>query len=218
MDKNACLQDLWDYLYIAHPLARADVIIGFGCYDQTIAIRAAQLYKAGWASVILFTGYLGKGTLGVFQKPEAEIFAEIAMKHGVPSEAILIEAKATNTSENIHFARRLLEDKDLAPHKIIAVHKPYMTRRVFAALQKQWPEVEVIIAPGNPSLRDHLASMMADGVEESEIINSLVGDFQRMDVYAKLGYQIHQDFPPKAMASYEALVKLGYDRYICISR
>jgi uncharacterized SAM-binding protein YcdF (DUF218 family) len=104
--------------------------------------------------------------------------------------------------------------KGLASRKIIAVHKPYMTRRVFAALQKQWPEVEVIIALGNPSLTDHLAGMMADGVEEREIINSLVGDFQRMDVYAKLGYQIPQDIPPKTMVSYEALVKLGYDKYV----
>lgn len=213
MDKTACLQDLWDYLYIAHPLQLSDVIIGFGSYDLSIATRAARLYKAGWAPVILFTGYLGKGTAGIFPRPEAEIYAEIAMKDGVPSGAILIESKATNTSENIHFARKLLQDKGLTPHKIIAVHKPYMTRRVFAALQKQWPEVEVIVAPGNPSLTDHLAAMTADGVEESEIINSLVGDFGRMDAYARLGYQIPQDIPAKAMASYKALVKLGYDKY-----
>lgn len=214
MDKNALLQDLWDYLYLAHPLQRADVIIGFGSYDQTIAVRCAELYKAGWAPLILFTGYLGKGTLGVFRKPEAVVFAEIAIRNGVPSEAILIEAKATNTSENILFARKKLEDAGLSPSRIIAVHKPYMTRRVWAALQKQWPESETIVAPGNPSLQHHLESMMADGVAESEIINSLVGDFQRMDAYAKLGYQIPQDIPSKALVSYEALVKLGYDAYV----
>ena len=214
MDKNALLQDLWDCLYMAHPLERADVIIGFGSYDQTIAVRCAELYNAAWAPLILFTGYLGKGTLGVFRKPEAEVFAEIAIRNGVPSEAILIEKKAANTSENIAFARKLLEDKGLSPNRIIAVHKPYMTRRVWAALQKQWPEVETIVAPGNPSLQHHLDHMMADGVGESEIINSLVGDFQRMEVYAKLGYQIPQDVPPKAKASYEALVGMGYDRYV----
>jgi hypothetical protein len=41
-----------------------------------------------------------------------------------------------------------------------------------------------------------------------------VGDFQRMDVFAKLGYQIPQEIPQKTMASYEALVKLGYDKYV----
>ena len=214
MDKYTYLQDLWDYLYMEHPLQPADAIIGFGSHDQTIASRAARLFRAGWAPVILFTGYLGKGTLGIFPKPEAELFAEIAIKEGVPPEAVLIENKATNTGENIHFARRMFESRGMAPKKIIAVHKPYMTRRVFAALAKQWPEVEVVVAPGNPSLTDYVAGMLADGVEEEEIINSLVGDFQRMDVFAKLDFQIPQEIPPKAMASYEALVKLGYDKYV----
>ena len=89
-----------------------------------------------------------------------------------------------------------------------------MTRRVWASLQKQWPEVEVIIAPGNPDLMDYVAGMLADGVEEREIINSLVGDFQRMDAFARLGYQIPQQIPPEIMASYEALLKLGYDKYV----
>jgi uncharacterized SAM-binding protein YcdF (DUF218 family) len=214
MDKYAYLKDLWDYLYMEHPLAPADAIVGFGSHDQTIASRAAKLYKAGWAPVILFTGYLGKGTMGIFPKPEAELFAQIAVKEGVPPEAILIENKATNTGENIHLAKRMFESKGMAIKKIIAVHKPYMTRRVWAALQKQWPEVEVVIAPGNPVLQDYVAGMLADGVEEREIINSLVGDFQRMDAFARLGYQIPQQIPPKTMASYEALLKLGYNKYI----
>lgn len=214
MDINACLIDLWDYLYMEHPLQKADAIIGFGSHDQTIASRAADLYKAGWAPVILFTGYLGKGTMGVFPKPEAELFAEIAMKEGVPPKDILIENKATNTGENIRFAKRMFESRGMAPGKIIAVHKPYMTRRVWAALKKQWPEVDVIVAPGNPSFADYMAGMLKDGVEEREIINSLVGDFQRMDVFARLGYQIPQEIPQKVMASYEELVRQGYDKYV----
>ena len=214
MDKYAFLKDLWDYLYMEHPLAPADAIVGFGSHDLTIAGRAATLFKDGWAPVILFTGYLGKGTLGIFPKPEAELFADIAVKEGVQPEAILVENKATNTGENILFARRMFESRGKAPKKIIAVHKPYMTRRVWASLQKQWPEVEVIIAPGNPDLMDYVAGMLADGVEEREIINSLVGDFQRMDAFARLGYQIPQQIPPEIMASYEALLKLGYDKYV----
>ena len=214
MDKYACLQVLWDYLYMEHPLRQADVIIGFGSYDKSTAARAALLYKAGWAPVLLFTGYLGKGTEAVFLKPEAEVYADIAMGLGVPADAILIEAKATNTGENISFARSLLEEKGITPKKIIAVHKPYMSRRVFAALGKQWPQVEVILAPAKISLKDYLTDMAADGVMESEIINSIVGDFLRMGTYAQLGWQIPQGIPPKAAAACEALVKLGYDKYV----
>ncbi len=214
MDKYAYLQELWDYLCMEHPLQHADVIIGFGSHDTTIARRAAELYKAGWAPLILFSGYLGKGTLGVFDKPEAELFAEIAVREGVPPEAILIENKSTNTGENIHFSRSILESRGMHPQRIIAVHKPYMTRRVWAALRKQWPEVEVLVAPGNPPLAAYMAEMLAAGVEEREIIDSLVGDFQRMDAFAKQGYQIPQEIPPRALAAYEALIKLGYDKYV----
>ncbi len=214
MDKYVYAEDLWDYLYMEHPLEPADVIVGFGSHDQTIAIRAAQLYKAGWAPKIVFTGYLGKGTKGVFSKPEAELFAEIAQKEGVPPEAILVENKATNTGENISFVKKMLATKKMRPKKIIAVHKPYMTRRIWAALKKQWSQVQVVIAPGNPSLKDYVADMLAAQVEESEIINSLVGDFQRMDVFARQGFQIPQELPAKVMASYKALLKMGYVKYV----
>jgi uncharacterized SAM-binding protein YcdF (DUF218 family) len=214
MDKYDYLEDLWKYLYREDALQPADVIIGFGSHDVTTASRAARLYKEGWAPWILFTGYLGKGTLGVFPKPEAELFAEIAVGEGVPPEAILIENKATNTGENIRFARELLEGRGIAAKKIIAVHKPYMTRRVWAAMGKQWPEAKVIVAPGNPSMRDYVAGMLRDGLEEAEIINSLVGDFQRMEVFARMGYQVEQEIPAEVWESYEKLVGMGYSRYV----
>jgi uncharacterized SAM-binding protein YcdF (DUF218 family) len=34
---------------------------------------------------------------GVFPKPEAQLFADVARRCGVPDEAILIEDKSTNT-------------------------------------------------------------------------------------------------------------------------
>ena len=214
MDKYDYLEDLWKYLYREDPLQPADGIIGFGSHDVTTARRAARLYLDGWAPWILFTGYLGKGTLGVFPKPEAELFAEIAREEGVPQDKIFVENKATNTGENIRFARELLEKRGLVPKTIIAVHKPYMTRRVWAAMGKQWPQVHVVVAPGNASLRDYVAEMLRDGVEEEEMISSLVGDFQRMDVFARVGYQLPQEIPQAAWASYEKLVDMGYGKYV----
>lgn len=213
-DQFTSLQTLWNYLYIEHPLQPADCIIGFGSHDVTIATRSAELYKAGWAPRILFTGYLGKGTLGVFPKAEAELFADLAMGSGVPGDAILIENKATNSGENIQFAKAMLKEREIPVHRIIAVHKPYMTRRVWASLRKQWPEAEVIVAPGNPSLEEYLQCQLAGGVPEEEIISSLVGDFQRMDAFARRGYQIPQDIPEDALAAYHMLVNMGYDKYI----
>ena len=38
----------------------------------------------------------------------------------------------------------------------------------------------------------------------------LVGDFQRMDLYAKRGYQIPQEIPQSAWDAFNALVSMGY--------
>lgn len=214
MDKYACLKELWDCLYLEHPLEHADAIVGFGSHDQTTALRAARLYLEGWAPVILFTGYLGKGTLGVFPKPEAELFCDLAVREGVPRSAILVENKATNTGENIQFGKKLFAENGMLPQKMIAVHKPYMTRRVWASLRKQWPEVEVVVAPADPSLENYLQSMRRENVDEEEIINSLVGDFQRMDAFAGKGFQIPQEIPEKAWASFHELVRQGYGKYV----
>jgi len=197
-----------------HPLSRSDAVIGFGSHDLTTPLRCAEIYLAGYAPVILFTGKLGKGTQGIFSRPEAEIYAGLAIRAGVPPSAILMEPRATNTGENIRYARAMFSENGLSPRKIIAVHKPYMTRRVWASLRMQWPEVEVIVAPGLSSLHAYLETMRARHVDEDEIIHSLVGDFQRMDVFAKRGYQIQQEIPKEAMESFRELVRMGYDKYV----
>ena len=49
---------------------------------------------------------------------------------------------------------------------------------------------------------------------ENASISVIVGDFQRMDLYAKLGYQIPQEIPEEAWAAYRTLVEMGYDQQL----
>ena len=42
----------------------------------------------------------------------------------------------------------------------------------------------------------------------------IVGDFQRISVYAKLGYQIPQEIPKEAMEAFDFLVMLGYTKQL----
>ena len=51
---------------------------------------------------------------------------------------------------------------------------------------------------------------MAQGLSEKTVIDVIVGDFQRMDVYAKKGYQIPQDIPDQAWSAFHQLVALGH--------
>ena len=128
-------QQLWDYHLMHHELAEADCILALGSHDLRVAERAADLYIQGLAPLVIMSGGLGNFTQGMWTEKEADKFAAIAIKMGVPAHAILIENKSSNTGENISFTKRLLDEKGIDPKRFIVVQKPYMERRSFATFK-----------------------------------------------------------------------------------
>ena len=210
MDKDTAVHILWDYLCLSQTPDKADCIVGFGCYNEDVARRAAQLYRQGYAPLLLFTGGLGRNTRLMWTQSEASRFARIAIEAGVPERAILLEDRSTNSGENLIFSRRLLMERGLDHPKIIAVHKPYMERRLFAAFPIYWPEAEVTVTSWQQSYEEYVSGVGRWGRTEADTISMIVGDFQRVLVYPKLGYQIPQNLPEAVMEAYDALVKMGY--------
>ena len=204
------LQVIWDYLGLHMEPQKADWIIGFGNFNDNIARRAAELYHQGYATKVLFTGGLGRNTLGVLPEPEAVRFARVAMECGVPECDILQEDKSTNTAENILFTHELLKSIGLPHNHILAVHQPFMERRIAAALGVYWPEVKVTTASPRVTIPQYLRDSVAQGVTEQAAIEVIVGDFQRIDVYARRGYQLPQEIPQKMWTAFYKLVELGY--------
>ena len=47
-----------------------------------------------------------------------------------------------------------------------------------------------------------------------DVISIMVGDLQRIRLYAEKGFQIHQDIPDDVWQAYEELVSAGYDRHL----
>src|SRR5690349_5475027 len=90
---------IWDYHHLQHVPEEADCILVLGSHDLRVAERAAQLYFEGWAPVIIFSGGLGNFTKEMWTETEADQFAALAMRMGVPEGSILIENKSTNTGE-----------------------------------------------------------------------------------------------------------------------
>ncbi len=205
------LQILWDYLSVHQQPQKADVIVGFGCYDDNVARRAAELYHQGYAPWILFTGGLGRNTTGLFTETEAEKFAQVAVGCGVPEEAILLENQSTNTKENIVFTRQLLKERNIAHSRILGVHKHYMERRIFAAMGVYWPEQRFCVTSFRQTLEEALEAAEGQGMTREDTISTIVGDFQRIECYAQKGYQLPQFIPEEAWDAYHALVKMGYD-------
>lgn len=192
------------------PPEKADCIVGFGNFNDNIARRAAELYHQGYGAKVLFTGGLGRNTLGVLPEPEAVRFARVAMECGVPEEDILREERSTNTAENILFTRKMLEEAGLPHGHILAVHQPFMERRIRAALGVYWPEVRATTASPRVTIAQYLEDSVKQGITEQAAIAVIVGDFQRIDVYARKGYQLPQEIPQEAWAAFHRLVELGY--------
>ena len=214
MDFLEPLQTVWDYLGMHQAPEKADVIVGFGNFNTNIARRAAELYLQGLAPVVLFTGGLGRNTEGLLPEPEAVRFARVAMECGVPEKAILLEPESTNTAENILFTRRLLEERGIPHERILGVHQPFMERRITAAMGVYWPEQAFRVTSPQVSISDYLEDAKKQGVTENAAVSVIVGDFQRMDLYAKKGYQTPQYIPPEAWEAFHKLVAMGFDKQL----
>lgn len=204
------LQILWDYMRLDMAPEPADVIAAFGCYDEQIPLRAAELWKQGLAPVAVFSGGLGRNTQGLFQRSEAERFAAIAVKAGLPESAILLESRSSNSAENFLFTQALLAERNIPARTILAVHKPYMERRVYAAAAVYWPQARFIVTSPQVTAEQHIRAARAAGMTERGVIETVVGDVQRMRLYAQRGYQIPQPIPEDVWAAYERLAGAGY--------
>jgi len=197
---------VWKYHLLNHELKKADCIFVLGSHDTRVAERGAELFLAGWAPLLIFSGGLGRLTDGVWEETEADKFSKIALQMGVPENAILVENKSTNTGENILFTQRLLQQQELNPDSFIVVQKPYMERRSFATFKKLWPEKDIVVTSPQISFEDYPTVDMP----LEKVIHIMVGDLQRIKLYAERNFQIAQHIPGDVWNAYEQLVKAGY--------
>src|SRR5215208_3076037 len=132
---RALAEKIWDYHQLHHELSKADAILVLCSHDTIVAERGAQLFLDGWAPLLIFSGGLGTITRHLWSEPEADLFAAIAVRMGVPPDSILIENRSTNTGENVLFTRRLLAERHINARRFILVQKPYMERRSYATFR-----------------------------------------------------------------------------------
>lgn len=206
MSLEAWARIVWDYHHVHHALRKADCIIVLGSHDTRVAERGAELFLGDWAPLVVFSGGLGSLTSGIWTRPEAEVFADVAVSRGVPRERTLLESRSTHTGENVDFTRQLLAERGQTPRRAIAVQKPYMERRTLATFASHWPDLEVVVTSPQIELDDYATGAIA----RDDVIHIMVGDLQRLMVYASKGWSAPQEIPAEVMAAYEGLVAAGY--------
>lgn len=213
MDKSlveVLAERIWDYMHLEHALAKSDLILALGSNDLRVADYAADLYLQGWAPRLMFSGNVGALTRTMFNKPEAEKFADVAISKGVPAAAILLESASTNTGENIQFSRQLLAEHGITVQRIILVQKPYMERRAYATFMNFWPGIELIVTSPPIPFTEYPTAQLS----QETVINIMVGDLQRIREYPAKGFQIPQPIPIEVWQTFEQLVVLGFDKHL----
>lgn len=198
-------QIIWDYHKLNQPLEKADCLLVLGSHDLRVAEYATDLFLKNYAPVIIFSGGIGRLTED-WQRPEAEIFSEIAQNKGAPKEKIFIENKSTNTGENIQFSYKLIQEQNLNVKKIIIVQKPYMERRVYTTFKKQWPDKTTELIVTSPPIP--FQNYCNDQYPKDKIIAIMMGDFERIKTYPEKGFQIYQEIPKEVIGASSALLPI----------
>ena len=208
----ANLEIVWDYLKVRHDLAdKADaMVIGGAALMTDMAQCGAELYHRGLADRIVATGFTAKNA--VMTESEAALIARVLKANGVPESAIILDQQASNTGENITHSARLLSELD-ENSKVILVHKPFMTRRFLATAQATWPQPQpqFFVTSIDMTLKDYfVVHHQAYPDDPLRMIRSMLGDYERIRDYPKLGYSTKQEFSEAAEGAYQALIKRGF--------
>ncbi|MFD7199840.1 YdcF family protein [Streptomyces sp. NPDC059893] len=197
---------LWDYHQMGHTLRPCSVAIGLGSHDLGVADTAVDLYKRGMAPLLVFTGATSPTTKDRMPRGEAVHYRERALELGVPSSAVLVEANASNTGENIRFSRAVLEEAGVGVSSVLLISKPYEERRAYATARKLWPDVEIVSA-STPMTLDEYVDSIGDA---RLVIDMLVGALQRLLIYPDQGFMISQSVPDDVLEAYERLCHEGF--------
>lgn len=197
---------LWEFHQIPDEPRPTDVAIALGSHDIGVAEHTADLFHAGRFPLIVFTGANAPTTMQDFPRGEAVQFAERAEELGVPRSAILVEPRATNTGENLTYSRELLAEHTISVSSATMISRPYQQRRAYATAEKLWPELDVVCSARTQDLGAYIASIGS----EKRVLDMLVGDTQRLWVYAEKGFAAPQEIDDRTMAAYERLVAAGY--------
>lgn len=199
-------QVLWDYHNMHHDLRPTDVGVGLGSHDLGVATYTAELYHQGMFPLIVFTGANAPTTVERFPRGEAVHYGEHAQELGVPADAMILESQATNTGENIVLSRAALAERGIFPKSVTLISRPYQQRRAYATCLKLWPEVDPICASLPLPLTEYVETIG----DVDRVLNMLVGDTQRIDLFARRGFAVPQPMPDNVKQAYDALVQRGY--------
>ncbi len=149
-----------DFIFVEDAPEQADVIFVPGSRKIENALRAAELYHAGYAPYVMPSGRYATAYgkfLGVPEKYRADYPEEyetewaflraVLRRQGVPDSAILREDRATYTWENAQFSHQALAAQGIPVRRAILCCHSFHARRALLYYQAAMPQVAFLVCP-----------------------------------------------------------------------
>ena len=86
----------------------------------------------------------------------------------------------------------MLAEHEIEPSSVLLVSHPYQQRRAFATCRVVWPDVDVLCV-SRPLPLDAYVRVIGDA---DRVVDMLVGETQRLTLYAELGFISHEEDVP----------------------
>lgn len=145
------IDEYTNFIFLEDQPEKADIIFIPGSEEGALALRAARLWKEGYAPLLLPSGKYGK-LVGYFAgeggfETEWAYFRHLLRKEGVPEQAILKEEQATFTYENALRSREVTDAAGIQVRTAILCCQAYHARRAKLYYQVCFPEARILVCP-----------------------------------------------------------------------
>jgi|GEM_PF-61390 len=156
-DAKSMVDDITRFIFVEDEPRQADIIFAPGSADPSIPERAAELYRDGYAPLVLPAGGVSvklgkfagvKKKADVYNKDyrtECEFYCDVLQQSGVPESAILQENQSGHTRDNAFFSRKAADAAGLSIRKAIICCKGFHARRCLMLYQMAFPEAELCV-------------------------------------------------------------------------
>ena len=184
------IDDITDFIFLEDKLQKSDIIFIPGGSNPELGEYAAELWKQGFAPLIMpsggvsiktgkFNGVKSKNELyNKDYKTDCDFLADVLIINGVSENLIIWEDSSGYTKENAIFSRRIADKNNLYIRKAILCCKSFHARRSLMCYQLAFPDTEFYIHP-IPYYQYNISISKENWYKTEVGIKRVLGELQR---------------------------------------
>ena len=156
MFNNKIIDDITDFIFVSDKPEKSDIMFLPGGSFPSQGEYAAELYREGYASLIMPSGGLSvkreawpgvkEGKADIYDgdyKSDCEFLTDVLIKNGVPMSAIIGEDKSGHTRDNAFMSRKVADEQGLDIKSGLIVCKSFHARRCLMLYQMAFPQTRL---------------------------------------------------------------------------